>query len=351
MLMVVYIHAYNLNVYFTDQAEVGLLASSGLRFSWPAFIQEFLSDGIFRIAVPFFFIISGYFLFAKYEGRFSFNIYIEVLKKRIKTLVIPFIIISVLGLILVVLLQKIPGTGVFFNTYKIKYLTLKVIFLKLFILPVSYQLWFINYLFRCVVISPIIYLLIRYTGVFYIYILLILWIDYNLQYKLNLPQIMVETLLSFSIGSYLAIKQIPIPKVNSKWLAFLLTAIWVSIIVLRTSYKFQSWSFAEVHYWLKPGILFGILASWACYDVWLSKLANNKWLLSLASFNFGIYLFHEPALTIFKKLAIRFFGATEISLLFIYFITGLLAILFSYYFSKGLKWLSPNSYAVVTGGR
>jgi surface polysaccharide O-acyltransferase-like enzyme len=351
MVMVVYIHAYNLNVRFDDNVGPVAKASSGRIFSWSAFLQEFLSDGICRIAVPYFFMISAYFLFQKYAPAFSFANYVEAVKKRIKTLVVPFLIVSAGGLILVVVLQKIPGTGVFFQAYKLENFTLKLLLFKLFVLPVSYQLWFINYLFRCVLLAPIIYFMIKYFGVFYLYGLLILWVDYNLQFKSDIPQIQAETLFSFSIGAWLAIKQISIPRITSSRLAIVLIVAWVGLTLFRTSYKFQTMSFAEVHYWLKPAVFLGVLAMWSAYDVWFSHLSKSKFWLSVASFNIGIYLFHEPTLTIFKKLAIRFAGSAEMTLLLVYLFTGLAAILFSYWISKCWKRYFPQSYAVVTGGR
>lgn len=351
MIMVVYIHAYNLNVTFEENAGTLVKASSGRNFSWAAFIQEFLSDGICRVAVPYFFMISAYFLFQKYAPGFSFANYIEAVKKRIKTLVLPFLIVSIGGLVLVVVLQKIPGTGVFFQAYKLENFTLKLFFFKLFVLPVSYQLWFINYLFRCVLLAPVIYLMVRYFGVFYLYALLILWVDYNIQYKSDIPQIQAETLFSFSIGAWLAVKQISIPRITSGRLAIFLVVAWVGITLFRTSYKFQTWSFAEVHYWLKLGIFLGVIALWAAYDVWFSHLSNNKFWLSVASFNIGIYLFHEPTLTIFKKLAIRFAGSADFILLVVYLLSGFAAIVFSYWFSIIWKRYFSQSYAIVTGGR
>ncbi len=351
MVMVVYIHAFNLNVTFEGSAISAVKASSGRVFSWAAFVQEFFSDGICRVAVPFFFMISAYFLFAKYSPNYSAANYLEALKKRMKTLVIPFLLVSIGGLLLVVVLQKLPGTDVFFRAYKLENFTFMLVLQKLFYLPVSYQLWFISFLFFCVLLSPIIYLLVKYLGVFYLYGLLILWIDYNLQYKLKIHQIQIETLLSFSLGAYLAIKKVPIPRIQAKWFAWLFLALWIGTTLLRTSYKFQTWSFAEVHYWLKLAIFFGVLAMWSGYDIWFSRLGNNKTWLTIASFNFGIYLFHEPTLTIFKKLSIRFAGSTEITLLVIYVLTGFAAILFSYYLSKGWKKYFPASFAVVTGGR
>jgi len=351
MGMVVYIHAYNINVTFEGTQYAVAKASSGRIFSWAAFIQEFISDGLCRVAVPYFFMISSYLLFAKYSPSYTFRNFAEALKRRFKTLVIPFFIVSVGGLLLVVFLQKLPGTDVFFRAYKLENLNTKLVLYKLFLLPVSYQLWFINYLFFCVLISPVIYWFIRFAGAYYIFGLLILWIDYNLQYKLHVPQIRIETLLAFSLGAFLAIRKVPIPKVESKWFAIVFLALWIGITWFRTEYKFQTWSFAEVHYWLKLAIFMGILATWSAYDVWFSNLGKSKVWLSVASFNFGIYLFHEPMLTIIKKLAIRFSGNSEFALLVVYFLSGLAAILFSYYLSKIWKKVFPKGYALITGGR
>ncbi len=58
-----------------------------------AFIQFFFSEGIARVAVPIFFIISGYLFFLNFQGTKSE--FISKYKKRAKSLLVPFLFWSI----------------------------------------------------------------------------------------------------------------------------------------------------------------------------------------------------------------------------------------------------------------
>ena len=75
--LVVILHAYNL-----ENSEDVLSINS--------FIQNIISYGICTIAVPMFFLISGYLFFYKFDP--TLQGLINKYKKRFKSLVIPFVI-------------------------------------------------------------------------------------------------------------------------------------------------------------------------------------------------------------------------------------------------------------------
>ena len=54
-------------------------------------IRILFSEGICRVAVPIFFLVSGYLFFVKLE-EWNTNIWIDKLKKRVKTLLIPYVL-------------------------------------------------------------------------------------------------------------------------------------------------------------------------------------------------------------------------------------------------------------------
>ena len=75
-----------------------------IHISWPAeqalslgwFMQEFMEEGIARIAVPFFFVVSGFFLAQHFEEQDWWR---RETTKRIKSLVVPFVLWSAITLI------------------------------------------------------------------------------------------------------------------------------------------------------------------------------------------------------------------------------------------------------------
>ena len=79
MILVVFRHAYNLG------EEVNIAKKTGYSF----FMQVFISSGFTSIAVPVFFVISGYLLFL--NKKQSFIGYKLILSKRFSSLVIPYL--------------------------------------------------------------------------------------------------------------------------------------------------------------------------------------------------------------------------------------------------------------------
>jgi len=60
ILLVVFLHAYNL-----DTKQQGIILTFPKSYNW--FIQNLISNGLTRVAVPLFFIISGYLFFIKFD--------------------------------------------------------------------------------------------------------------------------------------------------------------------------------------------------------------------------------------------------------------------------------------------
>ena len=138
--MIVFLHSYNLPENFEK--------------NYIYYIENFITNGITRSAVPFFFILSGYLFFYNFE--FSLKKYFIKLKKRIKSILAPFLLWSLFYLMLVLLLNliniKIVNYSIISIYDFIYYLILK---------PIPFQLWFLRDLFIIVVLSPLIYWILK----------------------------------------------------------------------------------------------------------------------------------------------------------------------------------------------
>src|SRR5690242_11245593 len=107
VVLVVFIHSHNEEVKFASGKIVGN------QESWVLFIENFVSKGIARIAAPIFFMISGLLFFLSYD--FTLNGIVSKFKSRFKSLVIPYLIWSVFGVVLILSLQLIPWSKNFFT--------------------------------------------------------------------------------------------------------------------------------------------------------------------------------------------------------------------------------------------
>jgi fucose 4-O-acetylase-like acetyltransferase len=120
-------------------------------------IRQVISNIIARIAVPLFFLISGFLLYVKETKFFT------VLRKRSRTILLPYILWNVLGIIFYYVVQSFPFTKQYFTTAWVRdFNVLDWIGAftgksGLFKSPIIFQFWFLRDLF----ILDLLFLLIK----------------------------------------------------------------------------------------------------------------------------------------------------------------------------------------------
>ncbi len=117
-------------------------------------LQDFISGKIGRCAVPLFYAISGYLFFLNLNNK---NILWAKIKKRIMTLVVPYIIAALFFPCFYIIVSLIPSTARFFNSESISTIfNLPVwnIFQSIFYDPLAFHLWFLRDLIIIVALSP-----------------------------------------------------------------------------------------------------------------------------------------------------------------------------------------------------
>lgn len=307
-------------------------------------VQRTISKGMAYMAVPLFFMLSGYFFFSQ-KKTFTREDYFSKLKKRVKTLLIPYLVVSALSILLFAVLNK---TGI----YKIGWIQLDIWHMPLgellnlwLINPVSYQLWFIQYLILLCLISPIIYLLIRHVKYFYIVPVFLFW--FVLYYKIDHPTI---SLTFFSLGAFLSINNITFPTYKKQ---YRLSSI-VSIL-LWISGSYIALNYVDNEFWMNIvrniSILFGFISVWFLYDLLYSrwqKIFHSKIIIYV----FFIYLFHEPFLTFAKYGCFYILKAlTPLSSLLIYILLPTTIISVCIITGMLVKRYLPRFYNLITGSR
>jgi surface polysaccharide O-acyltransferase-like enzyme len=338
-VLVVFVHSYNIDVRINN----------GLSYSISGFIvflEEFFSNGLNRIASPLFFIISGYLFFANISGRYED--FLLKLKKRFRTLVIPYLLWSLAGLALYSLLQMLPLAGVFFTKTHISDMSIRELLYSLVLDPVPYQLWFIRDLFMFVLLSPILYYLIKNLRFVLLIICFILWIA-DIYFILFRSQ----SLLFYTIGSLVAIhyKDKAVRQYNINYGP--IVVVWVAVITVKTFLGYDlSGNVVLTGLLHKGGIILGILAVNSVYDRFSDKIRSfyekNK---PVFSFTFFVYASHEPILTIIKKSLFYFTGFSTFSFFMIYIISPLLTLSICLATATFMKSKLPVVYRHITGGR
>ncbi|MFV0538056.1 MAG: acyltransferase family protein [Dysgonomonas sp.] len=319
VILVVFIHNYFGNIPPTNT------------FSY--IFQTTLSKGVCYVANPLFFIISGFLFFRKREVP-SIKNYSEMLTKRLRTLAIPYLLTS----LLVIIIYGLLGITKFTSITDV----LKVWLVE----PIPFQLWFLRYLMLLSIISPIIYYLIKKTKYIYIVVILLVW--FFLYYKIDWALI---SLAFFSLGGFVSINGIQIPYYNKNHFLLSISIIgwvflsYIACIVYEDDLIVQCLV-------RNIAIACGLVAVWLLYDILYKYI--NKWLDSdILSYSFFIYLFHLPLILFVRKALLIVVPGSHsfVGNNIIYIITPMVTIFFCIILGKLMKRFIPPVYNIFTGSR
>lgn len=188
---------------------------------------DFLQRNIFSLAVPIFYFLSGYLFFR--DGIPSTSGYLLKWRRRIRSLLIPYLLWNLLGLLLL-LLKKTSLLEQHFPQYSTFSPDIATLLEGFWILPVEgavgpydFVLWFIRNLIIITILAPVAGYLFRYLRVFGIVVIAAIawWWNFN-YYSI------ASGLMFFSIGAMFPALNINLRKVTGKLLPLLL--IWAGCV-------------------------------------------------------------------------------------------------------------------------
>lgn len=297
MIAVVYIHSYNFtDNYLTPTTRI----SEG--FSFSAMFEYFFSNGICQFAVPLFFIISGFLFYYTYKN--TLDGYKTKLSSRIYSLVVPYILWCFISALFVLCLNFSDVTSEL-DIVKQFPVEKTTDFLKCLINPPAFQLWFLQQLIIFAIISPVIYLLIKYTKGLILIPFAGLWL-FDISFIIN-----SQALFFFSLGATVAIsgssrKLARQPKTVACLLAALL---WITLSLALTfmaALTPKDSAFCSVIMTIisKANQAVGVVAMWLLFDHIVKFVIRKKYLLLIRAHLFFIFAMHEPLLHVCYQLAL-----------------------------------------------
>ena len=136
--------------------------------------ENYFLESFIRIPVPLYFFISGILFFYGTES-FGFREYRDKLKNRVKRLLLPYLLWGVFSIVvkyISYLLGQDDASFLFDDGW------FKWIYYVVWD-PVNYQLWFVRDLFLVILISPIIYLLIKRLKFVFVLIIAFAWLCWH----------------------------------------------------------------------------------------------------------------------------------------------------------------------------
>lgn len=343
IILVVFQHAINFTGYIDPASSyIGQINANSI-------FQYIIGYGFSRSAVALFFLLSGYLFFR----NFHISLYGSKLWSRVRSLLVPYILWSSIGMAFIYMLQTIPGQTDYFSVlYTGRVIGQPPMYYIQSIVNhgVSFQLWFLTDLMLYALLAPIFFLLVRYTSFFVIVPLFILW----------LMQIPLPPFLSFLYrggifyltGAFLAVYPFTIVKEKVRSIAGFAAASWLIILVIKTCVAFG----VLPTLWLtlphldNMTIVMGIATIWFGYDV-VMTITIPSWLTKLTPFTFFIYVSHEPLLEVLKRIGVGCTGHSDYALMALYILTiGMTLVIMIACGYLLRKFVSPL-FHVLTGGR
>ncbi len=342
----VYVHAFNFQDRYLWESRI---FSEALDFN--SFFQVFVSNVLMRFGLPLFFMRAGY-LMAESDEKYT---PLSRIQKKAKTLLVPYVAWSSLGLLLTFAFESIAFTRPFvesswlgpFNNLRIAELDFGQWMFSWLVHPISFQLWFLRNLFLYACLFPgLLFILKKYPWPLLIFLGLCWFLG------IGLFVLEGEGLFFFTLGIWVNKTKKGFVE-NTNWIKLRYLA-WLPLLMLAKTY----FSFEAHHldfFWLglmhkimQPCLL---LAIWKLYDVMFEESSKTYFLDNLSRYTFFVYGFHVPVLYYATDMFHFLWGRSpETSLtIFIFLppVISLIAVLFGFILRN---WARPV-YLVFTGFR
>lgn len=337
MVLVVLIHANlkeddALNYYHLDFVQP----------AWIGWLKNFVCGSLGGAAVPLFFFFSAYLQFRKNDR------YPVLLKKRARTLLVPYMAWTLLTVLLYFAAQSIPQTAQFFaNPINIVRNWRGLDWLKIFTYhnldeglryPLVYQFWFLRDLMIFIVLSPLLRLvLVRFPAAF---------LALCAAYLCGLPVFITPStgaLFFYCAGLLAAEKDVDFFALSDRlrFGEYLALIAFVELVSAFSSAPIGALKTAlYCLFWLKVSRF--IIQSGRAYAV-----AER-----LSGYSFFLYAVHTPFLgTSINKLSWQLIPLHGLGCLAQFVAAGLLTILLGTVGGIVLKRICPRAFALLSGGR
>lgn len=308
---------------------------------WNYLFQEFTLNGVARIAVPFFAMLSAFFLAAQIENQTRYS---AILKSKAKTLLLPYITASTVIFLVATAIQWVTKH----NSYQS--ITIASLIQSSTLHPISDQFWFLRDLIILIILSP--FLLGTKQKKYLTTVLFFFWVvDYQIfpiffgWYLLS-----IETLFFFSLGGLVfQRRKLLHSTINTRMRNKIsVLALWIFLIIIRVCIdpNLNNW-YASDYTLLsiilyKIAILLGIV-SLMQFSIYLS---SNKLLIYISGLTFFAYLFHLVPLSYMQVVT-----SQVIEKKYAFYINYPIALISVFVTAHLLSKFTPKCFSFIAGGR
>lgn len=329
-ILVMLRHSVNLHQYYKNGNH--WMAPIDFNTAFQTFIARFTN-----VAIPFFFLISGFLFFNNIEHVCD---WLNKIKKRFYTLLIPYLVWNILLTVICLALFSIPALAPQIRlTYGLEY-SLSWIIANLTYKPIIGQFWYIRTLFIYMFFTPL-YLYIFKSRICSILIVLFSFILWQLP---DTSLLSIEGACFFLLGGVLSYHgSLPSPQPCNVWIWFFLLQI-----IILTTIIFSSMKYAFIQ---KICILIQIYTGWQICLFLASNIELCRFLVKMNHHSFFLYATHATilkALSLYSSRILPHFPYTSFGAYFLcFFLTLTLSLSISIFVQKTF----PKIYLILTGGR
>lgn len=366
IVLVVFLH----NPGLPPDYSLPMLGNDGLAVCLTAYTKVFFSHVLSHVAVPIYFFISGYLFFAK-TPVLTKEVYLSKLKSRWHTLMVPYLLWIAIPILLALCIWLVRYIIIDFN-YSVFLTKVTSIFRDnggirllwdckqwgLNVInwigtpviesgPYNYPLWFVRDLMVVVLLSPVIYILIKRLSYWFILILLSFYFS---GIWLSISGFSSTATLFFSCGAYIAIQQ------SNIIIEFRKVEIPCYILFIITLFadtffdgKYTTVGFNLYHLFVVCGIVatFNIVSRF----VEKGRIKANQFLTKSVMFVFALHatilinIYDPLSRLVFSKLGISSDG------LLVYFTTPIVKIVICLLIFYLINRFAPRVSQLLTGNR
>ena len=354
MFLLVFVHGYNLHERYMQPWTI-----PGEALNFTTFTEYFFANGIFRFRIPMLFIISG-FLYALHDNR----PYGQRTKKRLRTLLLPYLIWSALGFAFTWLLEMFPwskaivagshivqadDTRMLLHDYRWYEMAGRWV-----LIPVPYQLWFIRVLLIYNVAYPAIRWCVTNKVAKWIFFSIagLMWLG-----TMGFVLFEGEGLLFFSLGVWMQKRNfnldVPLKSLNPLWwgCAFILLAGIKTVIAFIGQPVLGNGVFPVLIILHKLVVISGLIFAWYGCNGLVSWSMQRKWFVWLTAFSFIIYAVHAPLVAYAIEAVFQIVSHVPYYRMLTFIFLPFTIIAFAVSAGAFLRKVWPGLYGILTGGR
>jgi fucose 4-O-acetylase-like acetyltransferase len=300
---------------------------------------------ITAVAVPMFFLFSAYFLYFKQQK------YVPAMKKKCRTILLPYVLWNLLLVLFYFLMQTLPFTKQFFMTdpdHLIKNYGI-IDWIDVFVgkfterreyeYPFVYQFWFLRDLFILNIFFVFIKKLVDKFPLGTFVLFFIFWIN-NVKIYIVSP----EALLFFTLGYYIVKYDIGIKNINQ--IKILDISVFYGITIILEYFFIDN--MPVLH---KVNILMGCIFFLKISGYFIENIKFYEVLAWLEKYQFIVYAIHGIIIPQLLKIYIKIIPINGVFILIGYFIMIFFGVFISLIFGITFKKLLPKIYGTLTGGR